>query len=77
MRNFCRFNIKFDLYSYAVSLMPGGAWRHFWRQFGKCYEFVNIVCNNIHHITWEKKTQQTDAIMIDDHLAPSNIRNSQ
>ena len=70
-------SMKFIFYCYAVSLMPGGAWRHFWRQLGKCYEFVNIVYDNIHHIACRNETQETDVSMIDDHFAPPNIRNPQ
>ena len=35
--------MKFALYGYAVSLMPGGTWRHFWRQFSEIWQLGDFL----------------------------------
>ena len=32
--------MKFVLYGFAISSMPGGAWGHFWRQFSDIWRHV-------------------------------------
>ena len=36
------FSMEFVLYRYAVSLLPGGGWRHFWRQFTEIWRLGYI-----------------------------------